>query len=137
MDVRNVVLGFSGHADLRHDVALLDVRTTPYEHRADVCERRLVAVGRRDGDGQAIRRHLTCECDLPGSRRPDPGRSDDPNVDSAMLASRVGVVAEGERAQDRPVGRPDPGSGRGRGSRRPHERGSCSDDGEAECARCP
>lgn len=133
MDVRDVVLRFSGHAALRHDVALLYVRTTPYKHRADVCERRLVAVRRRDGDGQAVCRDLTCECDLPGSRRPDPGRSDDPDVDSAMLASRVGVVAEGERAQDRPVGRPDPGSG----SRRPHERGSCGHDGEEERTRCP
>jgi hypothetical protein len=89
-------------------------------------ERRLVSVGRRDGDCQAVSRDLPGERDFARRRRAHLSCSFERDVDSAMLPGCVRVVAQRELAQHRPVGGPRPteGSGRANKSTR-HDRGKC------------
>jgi hypothetical protein len=131
MHVRRVVLGVAGHPGcgerrpLEHDVA------ATHEQRAEMRQRDLVPVTRRDGDGEPVRRHRPGEGDL---ARRGSTRSlcvFDRDVDASVLPARVRVVAERERAEDRAVRRPAPGCGVGRSRERPDER-----RGREEPPRC-
>jgi hypothetical protein len=122
MQIGNGVLGLarrsrlSERSSLLHTLALLD------EERAEMRQGRLVSVGARDRDCEAVRRNLPRECHLSGGRRANTLRSLDSDVDATMLTTGIRVVADREPAQDRPVGRPVPSPRRGR-------RGQCPDDG--------
>jgi hypothetical protein len=113
MDVRHGVLGLPGRAGLGDGLTLLDVRTARHLQRAEVSERRLVAVSSRDRDRESVRGHLPCEGDLAAHRRGDRGRVAQCDVDATVLPACVLVVAESEFTQYRPVGRPCPGQGGG------------------------
>lgn len=71
-------------------------------------QRGLVAVRRRDGDRQAVRRHLTRERDFAGDRGDHDRRPANGDVDAAVLAGGILVVSNRELAQHGAVDRPGP-----------------------------
>ena len=123
VDVRRVVLGVArrpGGGDRRplgHDVS------AAYGQRAEVRQRGLVPVARRDGHGEPVGGHGPGEGDLAGCGRTHAGCVPERDVDSSMLPACVRVVAEREPSQDRPVRRPTPGGGLGGPRERADEHG--------------
>jgi hypothetical protein len=119
VDVRHVVLGLARGPTGCHGLAL-GHRVAPLDEQSpEVRERRLVPLGRRDGDGQAMRGHGPGERHIPRCRSPDGRRTTERDVDAAMLATGVRVVADRVAAQHLAVRRPRPGPGvRCRGQRR-------------------
>lgn len=133
MDVWHSVLRFSGWPGFCDGVTLHDAPTTLHEQRAEVGQRRLVPVVRRDRHGQAVGRYLPGECDLTGGRRQHTARIAESNVHAAVLPTRIAIVRDGELAEDRPIRGPRPRPGGGSPSERPRHR-SCADD---QPPRCP
>ena len=88
MNVREIVLCFAGRACRCDDIALGDTGAALDAERPQVNEGHLV-VARRDGHGQAIRRHPSCKCDLTGNRRSYRRRGTEGDVDASMLPSRI------------------------------------------------
>ena len=120
--VRRVVLrvarypGCGEHRPLEHDVA------AAHQQRAEMRQRGLVPVARRNGHGEPMRGHRPGEGDLARRGGARSRRVPERDVDASMLPARVRVVAERERAKDRAARRPAPGSGVGRSRERPYER---------------
>jgi hypothetical protein len=108
VNVRAAHLGLAGRSDGPDGIALGDCGAPGDRRRAEVDERHRQAVGGLDRDGLPVDRDGAGERDGPGDRRPHghAGRSAD--VDAAMLAAEIGVVAELERPQDGPVDGPCP-----------------------------
>jgi hypothetical protein len=127
MHIGHVVLDCSRRTGLGDRRALGDERAAPHEERPQMGEGRLVPVGRRDRHGEAVRRNLAGERDLSRRRRPNDGGLSHGDVDAAVLAPGIRIVAERELLEDRPVRRPSPGSRIWRGDERP-ERGRERDD---------
>ncbi len=93
--------------------------------RAQLQQRDRVTVRRLDRDRTPAARNRAGERNGAGSRRAHGGPDLGADVDAAVLATCVRVVAERERAQDRPVTRPRPGlCGRRDGERRQDDRGN-------------
>jgi hypothetical protein len=88
-------------------------------------------VGGADADGQARRAREPGEGHLPGRGRHHRLTLLTGDVDAAVLAGRVGVVAVAVRRQDLPDERPRPVSG-GRGRQGEQERGKQGGRGPAE-----
>jgi hypothetical protein len=133
VNVREGVFGLARRTGLGDGLAFLHLRPATHEERSEMGERGLVAVGGTDRHGQSVRRHLACERDLSRSRSTDDAGAVEGDVDTAVLATRVGVVADDEAAKDRPVCRPGPGkSSRGR-DEQPAEHG----EGDYSESCCP
>jgi len=98
MDVRDVVLPFSGRPRLRDHVTLLDVCASLDVQRAEVGQRSLVAVTGGNRHGQAMRRNLAGERHLPTRRRTHRIRAAEGYVYSAVLPAFVLVVGDRELA---------------------------------------
>lgn len=114
VDVRFRHFWHTARADRPDDVSLAHDDAAHHVDRAQVRERDGEAVGRLDRQALAARRHRARERDRPGPRRAHgPTRRGRAHVNAAVLAARVGVAAEDERAQHRSVGRPGPGAGGG------------------------
>ena len=112
MDVRDAVLGLARRPDLGDQVSSGHRRSASDPQRAEVRERHLVPVGRRDGHRQPVRGNLACEGHLAGDGRPNGVRVAHGDVDATVLSGSVRVVTERERAQDDAVDRPAPGGRR-------------------------
>jgi hypothetical protein len=119
VDVRDDVLGLARGADLRDDVSLGDGRAPSDEQRSEMRERGLVAVARRHGHGQTVRRNGAGERDLARSGRSDDAVLADGDVDTSMLAAGVRIVADAVRTQERTIDRPGPRKRRRRRAERP------------------
>jgi hypothetical protein len=95
-------------ADLADDRSLRDHTAGRDDGRAELEQRDRVAVGSQDRDRAATARHRAREgdgsCGRGAHRRAD--RLTD--VDAAVLAGGVAVLGQGERPQNRSVGRPGP-----------------------------
>jgi hypothetical protein len=92
--------------------------------RAELEQRDGVAVRRLDRDRPAAAGNRADERDAAGCGRAHGSTDLGGDVDAAVLAARIGVVAEQERAEDRPVSGPRPGTcGRRDGERRQDDRG--------------
>ena len=103
---------------LRHHVALGDHGLGELEQRDRV------AVGGLDRHTAPALRERAHEGDAPARRGANLGPGGDADVDTAVLAARVRVRADGERAQHRTVGGPGPTErSRGDDERREHDRG--------------
>lgn len=118
-------------AHLTHDVPLGDEAASRDRDRAELQQRDRVAVGGLDRHGPPAAGHGAAERDRAGGRRANDGADLGPDVDAAMLAGGVRVLAELERPEDGPVGGPGP---RGGGRDDDEERGR-GDDRSAERAR--
>ena len=119
MDVGLVHLGISARSDCPDAVAFGDCRALLNGDRSEVCERHVVSVCGLDGDRLAAGRHRARERHDSGGGSHYSGARAAADVEAAMLPRRIGLSAiEGERLQDRAVGRPGPGARRGRGGER-------------------
>jgi hypothetical protein len=125
MHVGDVVLGDAGRAGLGDGIALGNAGAALHQQRAQVRERRLVAVAGEDRHGQPVRRDLSGERDVARGRRADDTRVAERDVDSAMLAACIRVVAEHEAAQHRALRGPRPGVCAGGEDKSPDDR--CQD----------
>jgi len=96
-------------AERAHGIALLDRRVSPDGERTEVDESDGVPVGGADRDRQPATRHRSHEGDGPLTRREHGLSGLAPDIDSAVLANGVRIVAEPEGPQHRPRGRPAPG----------------------------
>ena len=108
VDVGHTRHGVLAVADLADDRALRDHAAGRDDGRAELEQRDRVAVGSQDRDRATAARHRTGEGDGScgrGAHRRAESRTD---VDAAVLAGGVAVLGDGERSQDRPVGRPGP-----------------------------
>jgi hypothetical protein len=114
-------------------VAFTHVSTALDGDPPDVRQRRLVAVGGRDRDREAVRRHLAREGDLSRDRRPDRSRDAEGDVDAAVLTCGVLVAAERELAEDGSVGGPRPGES----ARWARENRDGKSEGAEKKRRCP
>jgi hypothetical protein len=92
---------------LGHDVAALD------GHCAELEQRDRVALGRPDRHAQAAAREAAGEGDRARGRRANWSAHIGADVDAAVLAAGIWVVAEREASQNRTVDRPGPRSGDG------------------------
>jgi hypothetical protein len=109
--VRLRQLDLAGRADRPHAVTLGYRRALGDRDRAEVGQRDGVPVGRRDREALARSRDDAREGHRPGRGRDDARARGRADVDAAMLARRVRMCRiERERLQDRPVGRPGPGT---------------------------
>jgi hypothetical protein len=118
MDVGHRELHHAARTDGPNDVALRQARAATHGDRAEMQERDRVTILGLDGDRPAAHRHGPGEGDHPGRRR-EHGRSRrGADVDPAVLARRIRIVAEQEGPQHRPLHRPGPTqSGRRHGER--------------------
>jgi hypothetical protein len=98
VDVRLGVLDVAARAD-RPDVnARRDGIALAYADRAEVDERRGVAVGRLDRDGAPAPWNGSGECHSPARRRDDRSAGRSADVDAAVLPGGVRVRPENERS---------------------------------------
>jgi hypothetical protein len=118
IDVRHGQLHHAARTHGSDGVALRQARAATHGDRAEMQERDRVTVLRLDRDRTAAYRHGPREGDPPG-RRGEHGRSRGrADVDPAVLARRVRIVAEQEGPQHRALHRPGPTqSGRRHGER--------------------
>jgi hypothetical protein len=101
-------------ADGPHDRPLADERAALDTDRAEVEQRRRVAEGRLNRDRPASGRDRARKRHHALSGSEDPGASGRAQINSPMLAARIGLRAiEDEGSQDGAVNRPAPGSGNG------------------------
>jgi hypothetical protein len=124
IDVGHRQLGLAAWADRANRHALCDRGAAPNRHGAEMQDGDRVAVLGLDRHGPAADGDGSCEGDDSGCRREHRrprGRSD---VDSAMLAGRVRIVAEQEGPQYRALHRPRPAESRGRPRQRGGDRGA-------------
>jgi hypothetical protein len=117
MNVRDVVLGRAARADRGNPGAFDDRVALTHNRRPEVRQRHRVAVASLDRQRPAADRHGACEGDDPRRRRQHRSSRGRADVDTAVLAGHVGVVAETELLEHRPVDRPRPRCG----GRRSHE----------------
>jgi len=122
MDVRIGHLRLVGRADRPDDVAFRDRGALAHRRRAEVDERDGQAVAGLDRHREAVLRDGARERDAAGRRCADTLAKTAADVDSAVLAARVRVVAERESAQDRPFDGPAPCAPGGRDDERGDER---------------
>ncbi len=108
MQVGLVQLGLAGRADGPDDVAFRDCGALAHRRRAELDERDRESVGGLDRHGDAVLRDGAREGHRASSRGPDGSSGLATDVDAAMLASRVRIVSEDERLQNRAVGWPGP-----------------------------
>jgi hypothetical protein len=101
------VLRLPGWARLRERLALGNRLPSANVQLAEVRQRRLVLAG-RDRDGEAVDRYRPGERHRAGHGRAKRGRAAQRDVDTTVLAARVGIAAHGESAQDRAVRGPCP-----------------------------
>jgi hypothetical protein len=126
VDVWDVVLDLSGRTDRADDRPLAHGLAAPNARRAEMRQGHGIPVGRLDRHDFAAHWHGSGERDGAGRGRKDgfSGRSAD--VDSAMLARGVRIVAEDEFLEYRTFGGPGP---RSRGRRDCEGRRECGDQG--------
>ncbi len=110
MHVGLVVLGHSASTGSRDDVAFPDPDTLGHGGDAEMHEGDGIAVLRQDRHRAAVRGHDADERDDPCRRRDHRGPFRGADVDTAMLAAGVRIVAEQEWLQHGTFGRPCPGA---------------------------
>ena len=114
--------GLVARADRPDAVALDDRRALGHSDGAQVGERDRPAVGGLDRHALAVGRDRAGERDDASGRRAHAAPTGPGDVDAAVEARRLRLLGvEGERLQDRAVGRPRPGA-RGRDAATTHER---------------
>ena len=133
MHVGSRVLGLAGRTGVGDWSPLLHVVALVHKKRAEMRERRFVPVRGHDRHRPAVRRYRAGERDLARARRPHLPSPDDPDVDSPVLTRSVGIVAQGELAQDGPVRGPRPGNR----TRRDCESANCGGKHRDRVASCP
>jgi hypothetical protein len=131
--VRDIVLGLARGPCLCDRLPLVDAFAAPDEQGAEMRERRLVSAPGIDRDRRPVRRDLTGERNLAGRRRSHDRGAVERDVDSAMLAARVRVVAERVASQHRAVRWPGPRKRVRCTDQQPAER----DQDDREQSRCP
>jgi hypothetical protein len=124
MDVGHRQLGLAAWADRADRHALRDRGAAPNRYGAEMQDGDRVTVLRLDRDGPAADGDGPCEGDDSGCRREHRRTRGRSNVDSAVLAGRVRIVAEQERSQYRALHRPRPAESRGRPRQRGGDRGA-------------
>jgi hypothetical protein len=125
MDVRYGRDRVGALADGADNRSLGDLVAADHARRAELEQGDGVAVGGLDSDRAAAAGNGAGEGDRSARGRPDPGTNGRADVDATVLAAGVDIVAERERPQDLPVGRPRPGrSGRRDDERRQSDRGN-------------
>jgi hypothetical protein len=97
------VLGIARRPGLRDRRTLHDVRALAYQQRAEMSQRCLVAIARRNRHREPLPRDRSRKRDRARTRGTNLLRPNDADVDSSVLARRVGVGAHREAAQDRTV----------------------------------
>jgi len=122
-------------ADMADDRALRDHAAGRDDGRVELEQRDRIAVGSHDRDRAAAARHRAGEGDGSCGRGAHRRADNLTDVDAAVLAGGVAVLGQGERSQDRPVGRPGP-SGRDRDDDQGRDRRS-DRDGEHAPHRVP
>jgi hypothetical protein len=120
VEVRHRQLRDAARPDRGDRIALGDQRAPSDTQRPEMQQRHRVAVGRLDRQRLAPGRHRAGERDGSSGRRDHRRALRSTDVDPAMLAAFVRVVAEAELAQHRPVHGPCPAT-RARG----REQGRC------------
>jgi hypothetical protein len=120
VEVRHRQLRDAARPDRGDRIALGDQAAPPDPERPEMQQRDRVAVGRLDRQRLAAGRHRPGERDGSAGRRDHRRALRSTDVDPAMLAARVRVVAKAELAQHRPVHGPHPAT-RARG----REQGRC------------
>ena len=135
--VRLVQLRDAAWTDRADGGAFLDVVAASDRVRAQVDERRRIALRSLDRDGLAARRNRAGEADDADRRREHVRACRRAEVDTPMLAGSVGVrMVERERAHDRTVDGPCPCARRRDGQRKCAEREN-SDSPEHEASLLP
>jgi hypothetical protein len=125
MNVRRGRDGVGAFANRPDNRSFRDVVAARDARRAQLEQRDRKAVGGPDRDCAAAARNSTDERDRTGGGCPDGAPELGADIDAAMLAAGVGVIAEDEWAKDLPVGRPRPSkSGRRDDERRQDDRGN-------------
>lgn len=127
VDVGDVVLGFSRRPGAGDRLAFANAVALPHAQRAEVGERRPVAVAGRDRDRQPVRGQGAGEGHLARDRRPDLPGSGERDIDPPVLPAGVRIRPERELAEDRPVCRPGPGERAGCDAERPRRREQTGD----------
>jgi hypothetical protein len=95
-------------------ISLTDRRSVCDADRAEMRERDGIAVGRRDRDRLAVRRHAAGERDRPGGRRSHRRTGGSADGDTTALTSGIRMRrVEGERLLHGPVDGPRPRARRG------------------------
>jgi hypothetical protein len=117
--VGHVVLGVAAHADRSDDGSLADRRALRDGNRAEVGQRHRKAVGGEDAHRAPVTGNGAGEGHDPARRRSGGRALVSGDVDTAVLAARVRVTAEGERPQDSSLDRP-----------RPRQRGAGQDEAD-------
>jgi hypothetical protein len=133
VNVWDLVLGSPRRTRLGDRIPLVEARTAPDEHGAQVRQRRLVPIRRLDRDGEPMGRNLARERHLATDGRPHNGGAPKSDVYPPVLAARIGVVTERELAEDVAVCRPCPGAGAWSRDERPRDRSKT----ESRQSRCP
>ena len=138
MNVSDLVLGVTAWTTGSDRVALRNSRSTLDDQLSEVCERRLVPVGRRDRDGKTMSRNRSRECHFARNRRangagsPGPGIVAEGDVDASVLPGCVVVVADMETLENGAVDGPRPRPARRRAGE-PADNGNERSDREARC----
>jgi hypothetical protein len=112
--VRRRRIGLDARPDAPDRVALGDHPAPFDEQRTELRQRHRMAVRGADRHDEAVPGDGAREGDLAGGRRDHRRAELACDVDAAVLAARVGVGAEPERAEHLPACRPRPRGGRGR-----------------------
>ena len=116
--VRDGLLGHAARAYRTNRLTLGDGCAAPDRHRAEMQQRDGVAVRRLDRDRPPAGRHGSGEGNDTAGRRDNRGTSSRADVDPTVETAGVGIGAEAERMQNRPLHGPGPPARR----RRRHER---------------
>jgi hypothetical protein len=115
MEIRLRVLGRSARADCADHCTFRDGLTAPRVDRAEMSERDGIAVGGLDRHALAAYGNRPGKRDGSGRGRTNCLSRRGADVDATVLAGGVRVVAEREALHDRPLNRPCPCVGGGRG----------------------
>jgi hypothetical protein len=97
-------------ADRAHHLALLDRRARSHADRPEMDQRDGIPVGRPDGETEPLMREPPDEGDDTRDRGANVRTGRRGDVDSTVLATRVGVVLGDERPQHGAVDWPSPGT---------------------------
>ena len=125
MNVRRGGDNVGALTDSAHGRPFGDLVAAHHADRAELQQRDRVAVGRLDRDRTTAAGDRADERDGAGSRRAHDSPKVGADVQATVLTAGVDVVAERERAQDRPVARPCPSAcGWRDGERRQDDRGN-------------